>query len=271
MTKYAILSDIHANTDALNVVLEKCRELEVDKYVCLGDIVGYNAEPKECIQMIRDLNPVAVVKGNHDDYASRNDDRMDGFNPHAQRAVIWTKNQLDDEERAYLASLPLRRTIPGTNITAVHATLDSPDTWGYIFDSHHAANNFTYQFTQLCFCGHSHVPLAFCKRPITSMIEKPIDEILEWAYNSDDGMFPRDPSIPDEVVLELKTGYKYLLNVGSVGQPRNHDPRASFAVYDIVEKTVTRYRLPYDIESAQAKILSAELPERLAIRLSNGN
>lgn len=271
MTKYAILSDIHANTEALTAVLDKCRELNVDKYVCLGDIVGYNAEPRECLKMVRDLDPVAVVKGNHDEYASRSDDRMDGFNPHAQQAVLWTKNQLDEEERAFLAGLPLRRTIPGTNITAVHATLDSPDTWGYIFDSHHAANNFTYQFTQLCFCGHSHVPLAFCKRPITSMIEKPIDEIIEWAYNSDDGMFPQDPTIEDAVSIELKTGYKYLLNVGSIGQPRNHDPRASFTVYDMVEKMVTRYRIPYDIESTQAKILNAGLPERLAIRLSNGN
>jgi predicted phosphodiesterase len=271
MAKYAILSDIHANTDALSVVLEKCKELGIEKYICLGDIVGYNAEPRECLQIIRDLNPVSVVKGNHDEYASNNDDEMDGFNPHAKKAVLWTKAQLSEEERNWLSSLPFRATVQGTNITIVHATLDSPDNWGYIFDAHHAADNFTYQFTQLCFCGHSHVPIAFCKKPISSMSEKPIEEIPGWAYKFDEGVFPKNITEADELTVSIKTGFKYLFNVGSVGQPRNRDPRASFAVYDSDAKTVTRYRVPYDIASAQKKILAVGLPERLALRLETGN
>ncbi|QSH41948.1 metallophosphoesterase family protein [Lentisphaerota bacterium ZTH] len=271
MAKYAILSDIHANLEALSVVLEKCREVEVEKYVCLGDIVGYNADPSECLEVVRALDPAAVVKGNHDEHASIASEEMEGFNPHARKAVIWTKEQLNDEQREWLANLPYRATVQGTNITIVHATLDSPENWGYIFDAHHAADNFTYQFTQLCFCGHSHVPIAFCKKPISSMTEKPIDEIPNWAYSPEEGVFPRNVEVADELTVSVQTGFKYLFNVGSVGQPRNRDPRASFAVYDSVERRVTRYRLPYDIAAAQRKILSAGLPERLALRLETGN
>ena len=103
------------------------------------------------------------------------------------------------------------------------------------------------------------------------MSEKPIEEIAGWAYKFEEGLFPKDVSEPDFLTVALKTGFKYLFNVGSVGQPRNRDPRASFAVYDSDEKTVTRHRLPYDIASAQTKILAAGLPERLALRLETGN
>lgn len=271
MAKYAILSDIHSNTDALSVVLIKCNELQIDKYICLGDIVGYNAEPSQCLQAIKALEPIAIVKGNHDEYASNNNDEMDGFNPHAKKAVLWTKEQLTNAEREWLSNLPLRATVQGTNITIVHATLDSPDNWGYIFDAHHAADNFTYQFTQLCFCGHSHVPIAFCKKPISSMSEKPIEEIAGWAYKFEEGIFPKNVTEADELTVSIKTGFKYLFNIGSVGQPRNRDPRSSFAVYDSDAKTVTRYRIPYNIPSAQAKIIAAGLPERLALRLETGN
>ena len=124
--KYAILSDIHGNLEAFTTVLQKCKELEVDQYICLGDIVGYNANPKECLDIIRTLPLAGVVKGNHDEYASNNDEVMEGFNPHARTAVLWTKAQLTYEDRAWLSSLPMRLTVKGTSITAVHATLDSP-------------------------------------------------------------------------------------------------------------------------------------------------
>ena len=179
--KYAILSDIHANYEALTAVLNKCSEIGVTDFISLGDIVGYNANPKECIDLIRSLNLIAAVKGNHDEYVSNDDEVMEGFNPHARAAVLWTKAQLSEEDRAWLAGLPMRLTVRGTSITIVHATLDSPDTWGYIFDLHQAADNFTYQFTQLCFCGHSHVPLAFCKKPVALRADKPIDEIPDWS------------------------------------------------------------------------------------------
>ena len=265
--KYAILSDIHANLEALSVVLEKCQEVGVGEYISLGDIVGYNANPKECLDMMRSLKLICAVKGNHDEYASGSDNAVEGFNPHARAAVIWTQSQLPPEDRAWLAALPMRQSIKGTLITVVHATLDSPDSWGYIFDEHHAADNFSYQFTPLCFIGHSHVPIGFCKKPITSFSDRPIAKVENWeSPNVPESQFSK----ADSITISLDAGYKYLLNVGSVGQPRNRDPRASFAIYDSDQKTVTRYRLPYDIRSAQEKILAAGLPERLAARLAAG-
>lgn len=265
--KYAILSDIHANLEAVSVVLKKCREEGVEKYICLGDLVGYNANPSECLELIRGQNLIACVKGNHDEYVSSDDEEMVGFNPHAREAVLWTKAHLTEEQRQWLAKLPMKKTIRGSNITIVHATLDSPDAWGYIFDAHHAADNFSYQFTQLCFCGHSHVPIAFSKKPLTMSGENPIQEIVQWKTPASSSA----EDMPESMEITMKHGWKYLINVGSVGQGRNRDPVASFAIYDAEESTVTRYRLPYDIATAQAKILEAGLPERLALRLERGN
>ncbi|MDD3703217.1 MAG: metallophosphoesterase family protein [Victivallaceae bacterium] len=271
MAKIAILSDIHSNYEALTAVLAKCDEFGVDKYVSVGDIVGYNADPSICLEMVRSLDLICAVKGNHDEYASSNDDLMEGFNPHAKRAVLWTKTQLTSEQRNWLANMPLRATVPGTNITIVHATLDSPDNWGYVFDLHHAADNFAYQFTQICFCGHSHVPVAFYKKPISTMSERPIEEILAWTHQSDEGVSPKDTLVSDVLSVRLETGYKYLFNIGSVGQPRNHDPRASFAIIDTDTKEVFRQRVAYDFHTTQKKVLEAGLPERLAARLEYGN
>jgi len=258
------MSDIHANGDALNVVLAKCQELKIDHYVSLGDIVGYNAEPSYCLQTVLALPLVRSVKGNHDSYASGGDGEIEGFNPNARTAVLWTRSQLTNEERIYLQQLPYKDTLPAAGINLVHATLDSPQNWGYIFDEHHAADNFSYQFTPLCFCGHSHVPVAFIKKPFTPGDGKSIEEDLPW------GNIHEDFTQASEVSINIMPGYKYLLNVGSIGQPRNQDPRASFAVYDTDEHRVTRYKLPYDIESAQRKILEVGLPERLAMRLALG-
>lgn len=265
--KYAILSDIHANLEALTVVLDKCKEEGVEKYICLGDIVGYNANPSECLEMIRNLDLIACVKGNHDEYASSDDEEMVGFNPHAREAVLWTKSHLSEEQQQWLSKLPMKQTIRGSNITIVHATLDSPDAWGYIFDVHHATDNFSYQFTQLCFCGHSHVPIAFSKKPLTMGGENPIQEILDWRTPKNIDF----PEIPDHMDIVMENGWKYLINVGSVGQARNRDPVASFAIYDADEGIVTRHRLSYDIATSQAKIREAGLPERLALRLERGN
>ena len=265
--KYAVLSDIHGNLEALSTVLEKCREVGVDEYISLGDIVGYNANPKECLDLMRSLNLACAVKGNHDEYAAGSDNAIEGFNPHARAAVIWTKSHLPQEDRAWLAALPMRQTLKGTLITVVHATLDSPDSWGYIFDEHHAADNFSYQFTPLCFIGHSHVPVGFCKKPVIAFSDRMILSLENWeSKNVPESQFNK----ADSITLSMEPGYKYLLNVGSVGQPRNRDPRASFAIYDSDLKTVTRYRLPYDIASAQQKIMAAGLPDRLASRLSLG-
>ncbi len=268
MTKLAILSDIHANGEALQQVLSYCNTLGVDKYACLGDIVGYNADPQYCLQVVKSLDLVARVRGNHDDYTAMDDEEMEGFNPNAKKAIFWTRSQLNNDERRWLGDSQLRVTIPGMPVTLVHATLDSPNTWGYVFDVYHAIDNFSYQLTQVCFCGHSHVPVAFCKRPFASGPLRGVEEIREWVMAN--GVVPQKFDAVDVFQVKIEPGCKYLFNIGSIGQPRNRDPRASFAVYDDTAKTVTRYTLPYDIASAQAKVLAAGLPERLATRLAVG-
>ncbi|MCJ8331840.1 MAG: metallophosphoesterase family protein [Lentisphaeria bacterium] len=239
--KYAIFGDVHANLEALTRVLEECEKLGVEKYLCIGDIVGYNADPSECLNLVRNLPLAGVVMGNHDEQASE-DNELVGFNPQAAFAIEWTRNQLTDEERDYLKKL--RLSIQIGKITIVHATLDSPRRWGYIFDKHSAGASFSYQFSQLCFCGHSHVPLAFEK----------FGTIMGGKYQN----------------IKVQPGHKYLVNVGSVGQPRDGDWRSAFVVYDTDENDIQLHRLEYDIKTAQQKILDAGLPERLALRLERG-
>ncbi|MFT5130853.1 MAG: diadenosine tetraphosphatase ApaH/serine/threonine PP2A family protein phosphatase [Rhodothermales bacterium] len=239
--KYAIIGDIHANLEALKAVLEKCDELGVDSYLCIGDIVGYNADPSACMDILRSLPLQGVVMGNHDEQAS-SDDELVGFNPQAAFAIEWTRNNLSDEQRTYLRNL--RLTMQIGKITIVHATLDSPRRWGYIFDKLSAGASFSYQFSQICFCGHSHVPLAFEK----------FGTIQGGKYSE----------------IKIQPGHKYLINVGSVGQPRDGDWRSAFAVYDTDENKVNLHRIPYDIKTAQEKIIKAGLPERLAHRLERG-
>jgi len=268
MTKLAILSDIHANADALRTVLAYCAELGVDRYVSLGDIIGYNADPAECVEIVRGLAPLALVRGNHDDYTASSDEAMEGFNPNARRAILWTRSQLTEEQRKWVGTQPLRASIPGMPVTLVHSTLDSPDTWGYVFDVYHAMDNFTYQLTQICFCGHSHVPVAFCKKPFAAGPLRGVEEIPGWVGR--DGMRSTDFTQRESFSVPIEPGCKYLFNIGSIGQPRNRDPRSSFAVYDDAARTVTRYCLPYDFESQQRKVLAAGLPERLSVRLALG-
>ena len=238
--KYAIIADIHGNLDALEVVLDDIRSQNADHIVCLGDVVGYNARPKECLQIVREMN-IPCVKGNHDEYCS-SDDTLDGFNPHAADAVMWTRQQLSDEERQWLRDLKYSRMV--ANFTIVHATLDAPERWGYVFDKLAAAASFPYQNTQVCFFGHTHVPLAFMR-----------DTTVRGGTYS---KFKIDPA------------KKYFINVGAVGQPRDNNPKAAYVMYDMDAGTIELRRLDYDITAAQQKILEAGLPERLAERLAYG-
>jgi predicted phosphodiesterase len=238
--KYAIIADIHGNLDALQVVLNDIRAQNATNIVCLGDVVGYNANPKECLQIIRDMN-IPVVKGNHDEYCSSND-HLEGFNPHAADAVHWTREQLTDDDKKWLRELKYSRMV--ANFTMVHATLDAPDRWGYVFDKLAAAASFPYQMTQMCFFGHTHVPVAFMR-----------DTVVRGGTYS---KFKVDPS------------KKYFINVGAVGQPRDNNPKCAYVIYDMDAQTIELRRLEYDIAAAQAKILAAGLPERLAERLAYG-
>lgn len=247
--KIAILSDIHANLEALNAVLDFTQKEHVDNYVCLGDIVGYNPNPSECIKIIRDLKPLCIVKGNHDAYAAGNNE-LTSFNPVAAAAIEWTRKHLSDEERKWLNSLPLTANIytegvPSARFTAVHATLDEPGNWGYIFDRYSAAACLQYQWQPLCFIGHTHAPIAF----IRSM-----SEIHGGTYST----------------IKLDADKKYLINVGSVGQPRDRDPRAAVALFNVDEHEITLHRVEYDIAETQRKIYAVDLPKRCAERLSFG-
>ena len=238
--KFAIIADIHANLEALTVVLEDIKQQKCTHYACLGDVVGYNANPKECLDIIRQMN-IPVVKGNHDEYCST-DGPLDGFNPAAAEAVNWTRKQLSAEDRAWLRDLKYVRMV--TNFTIVHATLDGPQRWGYVFDKLAAAASFTYQNTSICFFGHTHVPVAFIR-----------DSVVRGGTYSK---------------FRLEPGKKYFVNVGSVGQSRDGVAKATYVVYDMADSTIELRRLDYDMAKTQEKIIKAGLPKRLADRLSEG-
>src|SRR3982751_2764360 len=157
--KFAIIADIHANLEALQVVLEDTKAQKCTHYACLGDVVGYNANPKECLDIVRSMG-MPCVKGNHDEYCSA-EVGLEGFNPAAAEAVEWTRQQLDETDRAWLRDLKYMRMV--TSFSIVHATLDVPQRWGYVFDKLAAAASFTYQNTAVCFFGHTHVPVAFVR------------------------------------------------------------------------------------------------------------
>lgn len=270
MPKYAVLSDIHGNLEAFEAVLAFCEALQVNKFILLGDVVGYNADPVRCLEIVQSLELVGAVRGNHDDYAVGGDTEESGFNPHAAAAIRWTHDQLNDEQRAWLDALPYKKVMPMCGATAVHATLDSPETWGYVFDVQHATANFSYQVMPVCFCGHSHMPVAFDRIPFATGSRRAVECIPAWNSNMNEPQNDTDFSIADMLTVPLEKGHKYLFNIGSIGQPRNNDPRASFAIYDTDNKNVSRCRVPYDIATAQEKVLAAGLPERLAMRLAIG-
>jgi predicted phosphodiesterase len=238
--RYAVIADIHANLEALEVVLADSKEQKCTHYCCVGDVVGYNANPKECLDIVRTMG-MPVVKGNHDEYCSSEED-LEGFNPHAAEAVNWTRKQLSKEDRQWLRELKYVRLV--ASFSMVHSTLDGPQRWGYVFDKLAAAASFTYQNTAVCFFGHTHVPVAFVR---DSMVRG--------------GTYSK---------FRVEPGKKYFVNVGAVGQPRDGNPKAGYVIYDLNEGTIELRRLDYDIPQAQRKIVEAGLPQRLADRLALG-
>ncbi len=238
--RYAIISDIHGNREALNTVLEKIEEIGCDEILCLGDIVGYGAEPGYCVDKIREVCKV-VVAGNHD-YAALGRINIEYFNPHARKATLWTQDQLSEEHKKYLEGLPL--TVVMDTCTVVHGSLDCPELFDYIQTSYDAWLTMERMETDLCFIGHSHVPIAFL-----------LDRVITYTLDNR---------------VELNGYEKVIVNVGSVGQPRDNNPLASFAIYDEEERHVEIHRILYDIERSVAKILDAGLPDFLAERLIVG-
>jgi len=238
---FAILGDVHANLEALDAVLDDCRAQGVTDFLCTGDVVGYNACPKECLRKIRELG-CPVTMGNHDHYVSSCQNLAD-FNPHAAAVIEWTRSQLSEDEIEYLRGLPFQKTAMG--ITLVHATLDNPGAFGYVFDHLQAEASFINQVTPLCFHGHTHCPMIY---------EKQVSAVYRI----------------DAQDFRLPIGRKYFINVGSVGQPRDGDPRAAYTIYNPKTRQITFRRIEYDVASAQERVRAAGLPERLAERLAIG-
>lgn len=238
--RFAVFSDIHGNLEALEAVLADARAHDCTHFVCLGDVVGYNANPSECVQIIQDLE-CPVVKGNHDEQASI-DNSTEGFNELAEEAIGWTREHLSTDEKKWLANLRLTRQV--RDFTIVHATLDTPQQWGYVFNDLDAIASFTYQHTSLCFFGHTHWPTAFVRDDKVRRIST--DHIL------------------------MAPGKKYFINTGSVGQPRDRDWRAAYCIYDSERQVIEQRRIDYDLATTQRKIHAAGLPARLADRLAQG-
>ncbi|PYL23517.1 MAG: metallophosphoesterase [Verrucomicrobia bacterium] len=238
--RLAIFSDIHANLEALEAVLADAHKRKCTHFVCLGDVVGYNANPHECVDRIRKLE-CPIVKGNHDEQASLPESSSD-FNELAERAIKWTRDNLTDEDKQWLRELPLQRQV--RDFTIVHATLDTPEQWGYVFSNLDAAASLTYQHTTVCFFGHTHVPMVFIR---------------------DDGV--RRERIEH---IRIEPTKKYFINMGSVGQPRDGNWRAAYCTYDIENNLVEQLRVKYDVAVAQKKIIKAGLPRALAERLAIG-
>ncbi|HJT81370.1 MAG TPA: metallophosphoesterase family protein [Chthoniobacterales bacterium] len=238
--RFAIFSDVHANLEALEAVLSDAEQRGATHYVCLGDVVGYNANPHECVERIQAMD-CPIVKGNHDEQASLTESSRD-FNELAEHAIEWTRANLKPEDKDWLRDLRLERQV--RDFTIVHATLDTPAQWGYVFNNLDAAASFTYQHTAICFFGHTHVPMAFIRE----------DGVRRVTFE----------------LLRIDPGRKYFINAGSTGQPRDGDWRAAYCLYDSEENIVELHRVRYDLDTAQKKIIKAGLPRLLAERLAMG-
>lgn len=240
--RYALISDIHGNLEAFEAVLGAIKKEGVGKYLCIGDIVGYGADPEKVLSLVQSLSPEAIVAGNHEwGLVERLD--LDYFNEEAKEAVLWTKKMLDKGAIDYFKSLDL--IYEKGEVTLVHGSLESPEEFHYIVDEGDAYITSQLSKTRLCFVGHSHMPGIF--------------------YCADDAM-----KRVKRGKVNVDPDKKYVINIGSIGQPRDGDPRASYCIYDSSENTIEIKRVAYDIDTAKDKILEAGLPSSLAYRLLEG-
>jgi len=236
-----VLSDVHANLTALEAVLAAAGT--VDAVWCLGDIVGYGPDPRQCIEVIQSQPNLLCVLGNHD-AAALDQIALEAFNYEAQQSIRWLRSELTHAHRGFLESLP-DKLVTG-DVTLAHGSPRNP-VWEYLLDPFTATENFDSFDTAYCFVGHTHLPLAY-------------------VYRSD-GQVTREP-LEGDAPLYLTA--RAILNPGSTGQPRDHDPRAAYAIYDDEQRTWQPCRVAYDVRAVQRRILSAGLPERHAMRLLQG-
>jgi predicted phosphodiesterase len=245
--RYLILSDIHANIDALDSVLAAAPAAEWDRLLVLGDLVGYGAEPNGVIDRITALDPLAVIRGNHDKAACGLEDGS-SFNNIARIAARWTADALTPANREYVRALPAGPVTIDDRLEICHGSPFDED--HYIFDSEDARRALETARRPVCLFGHTHLPVVF-RRDATVF----------------DGYVPGGPA---DTPLPLADGTQYLVNPGSVGQPRDGDPRAAFAVYDSDAPSLLLRRVIYPVQRAQRRILDAGLPSSLANRLAIG-
>lgn len=242
--KYGILGDIHANLSALQTALDKMDAEGVESVLSVGDVVGYGAAPAECIQLLQEIDAI-VVKGNHDAACTGElDDRH--FNTYAREAARWTRRVLTPEHSEWLRALPLTVTLEHCQVS--HGTLFRPELFDYIMSTTDADPSLDIMERPVCFVGHSHVPIALLR-----LREEP----NRTAYTLDSD-------------IDVNEAHLSLVNVGSVGQPRDEDPRTAFAIFDTDEGYVRILRSEYDIEREAKRIRAAGLPGVLADRLHLG-
>ena len=244
--RYAVVSDVHANLEALTAVLADAAAEGARAVLCLGDLVGYGADPGPCVEMVAERS-VALVAGNHEHGAAGLLD-VRWFNPVARDAILWTRGRLAGDATRYLGGLPLMTMIGDACLA--HASPKNPEEWDYLMSPEDGFGVFDAFDTRLCFIGHSHRP------GVWSLGSGGPDH--ETAFRA----YP--------VRVPLEDGRRYVINVGSVGQPRDRDARAAYGLWDLDAREVVIRRVPYDHRAAAAKILAAGLPRPLADRLARG-
>ena len=238
----ALVSDVHANLEALEAVLKHIETENTDTICSLGDVVGYGSDPSACLELIDKTCQIKLM-GNHDYYALGRESSND-YSPLAKISAEWTKKTLTDTDISILDTFTMEEVIEGIHL--VHASPFQPQEFHYILTHNDAANAFPNCKTNICFVGHTHVPAIFNEKP---------------------GQLPRQ-RVGHDFVPEPNC--KYLINIGSVGQPRDNDPRASYVTYDTENRDVCYHRIEYDIKTAQRKMEEAKLPEMLIERLAIG-
>lgn len=239
-----IISDVHANLTALEAVLAEADGTPYEAVWCLGDLVGYGPDPNECVETVHSLPNLVCLIGNHDQ-AALGKIPLERFNEDARVAADWTQRQLTEANEAYLLSLPSR--VSFDNFTLAHGSPRQP-VWEYILDPHTAHMNFEAFETDYCLVGHSHLPLIF--------------------YRSQNNSATEVRAVPHQEAVKLEP--RMILNPGSVGQPRDMDPRAAYAFLDTEACSWQPRRVEYDITQVQRRMIGAGLPERQALRLMSG-
>ncbi len=240
--RYIIFSDLHSNLEALNQFEKEIESIAHDKLVCLGDIVGYGADPNACVEWVME-NVDFSVAGNHD-WAAVNKTNISYFNSDAYQSCLWTREKLTEKNKLFLSSLPLDHEEGG--IYWVHASPYKPESWYYVTSKTVGERNFKSFEAAICFVGHSHRPV-----------------ILEQKADGEINDYVSD-------IWNIEPKRRYIFNDGSLGQPRDRNPNPAFMVYDSEERIVRIHRFEYDLSSAQDKIRENGLPSDLAERLTQG-